>query len=95
MEDIYVKELERTRIPDKYKWDLGDIFSNDESWAEAKQKLAAEFPGLSVFRGNLAKSPKELLKCLDLADVLRKECTRLACYASMKSDLDTRDALAI
>ncbi len=92
MEDIYVKELERTRVPDKYKWDLGDIFPNDESWAEAKQKLAAEFPGLSVFRGNLSKSPGELWKCLELADILRKECTRLACYASMKSDLDTRDA---
>jgi oligoendopeptidase F len=92
MEDIYVKELERTRIPDQYKWDLCDIFSTDESWAEAKQKLTAEFPGISAFRGNLSKSPGELLKCIELADILRKECTRLACYASMKSDLDTRDA---
>ncbi len=92
MEDVYVKELERTRIPDQYKWDLSDIFPADESWAEAKQKLTAGFPVLSAFRGNLSKSPEELLSCLELADILRKECTRLACYASMKSDLDTRDA---
>ena len=92
MEDIYVKELERTRIPDKYKWDLSDIFPTDESWAEAKQKLTTEFPRLSAFRGNLSKSPGELLRCIELADILRKECTRLVCYASMKSDLDTRDA---
>ena len=92
MEDIYVQERERTRIPDQYKWSLAEIFPNDEAWTEAKQKLTAGFPALSGFRGKLSESPKQFLECLELANVLRKECTRLACYASMKSDLDTRDA---
>lgn len=92
MEDIYVQERERTRIPNKYKWNLTEIFSSDNAWAEAKQKLIAGFPALSGFRGKLSESPKPLLDCLELASFLRKECTRLACYASMKSDLDTRDA---
>ena len=92
MEDIYVKERERARIPDQYKWDLNDICSSDDAWAEAKRKLTDDLSGISAFAGKLADSPEQLVRCLDLMDSLRKECTRLASYASMKSDLDTRDA---
>jgi oligoendopeptidase F len=92
MEDIYVKERERTRIPEKYQWDLSDTFPSDEAWTESKKNLIAEFPSLSAFGGKLSESPGQLLACLEKADFLQKECARLACYASMKSDLDTRDA---
>lgn len=92
MEDSYVKERERTRIPDKYKWDLSEIFPDDEAWAAAKGELVGGFPALSAFRGKLSESPGKLLECLETANNLQKECTRLACYASMKSDLDTREA---
>jgi oligoendopeptidase F len=92
MQDMYVTERERTRIPDKYKWDLSDIYSGDEAWEEAKRKLTADFSRISAFVGKLSETPERLLNCLEVLDLLRKECTRLTCYASMKSDLDTRDA---
>lgn len=92
MEDIYVKELDRARIPDKYKWNLNDILPSDEAWAEAKTRLTAAFPNLAAFQGKLSEAPGQLLACLELSDLLEKECTKLACYASMKSDLDTREA---
>ena len=91
MEDTFVKERERTRIPDKYKWSLTDISPDDDTWAAAKQKLVTGFPALSAYQGKLAESPAKLFECLQTADFLRKECTRLACYASMKSDVDTRE----
>ncbi len=92
MEDIYVQERERTRIPDKYKWDLNDICSSDEAWEEAKQALIAGFSQISIFAGKLSGSPAQLLNCLEILNNIRKEYVRLACYASMKSDLDTRDS---
>ncbi len=92
MEDKYVGERERTRIPDKYKWDLRAIYSDDDAWETAKRKLTAEFSRISAFAGTLSETPAQLLNCFELLDSLRKECTRLACFASMKSDLDTRDA---
>jgi oligoendopeptidase F len=92
MEDIYVKERDRAIIPDKYKWDLTDICESDEAWTESKQKLISDFPGISRYRGKLSESPQQLLGCFELLDQLRKETVRLACYASMKSDLDTREA---
>ena len=92
MEDIYVRERDRTIIPDKYKWDLTDIYESDDAWASAKQKLISEFPGISRYQGKLSESPQQILGCFEMLDQLRKETIRLACYASMKSDLDTREA---
>jgi len=92
MQDLYVKERERTRVPEQYKWDLSEICPGDEAWEEAKKKLVDDFPRMASFAGRLSESPEMLFACLDLLDRLRKECVRLACYASMQSDMDTRDA---
>jgi oligoendopeptidase F len=92
MKDTHVGERERIRIPDKYKWDLNDIYAGDDAWEAAKRNLTAEFSRISAFIGKLSETPKQLLNCLDLLDSFRKECTRLTCYASMQSDLDTREA---
>lgn len=92
MEDLYIKERERTRIPEQYQWNLNDIYASNEAWKAAKEELVAGFPALSAYRGKLAESPQQLCACMELMDALAKDCTRLACYASMKSDLDTRDA---
>lgn len=92
MEDPYVKERDRSRVPDKYKWDLSGVYPDDGAWAEAKKKLTADLVRISDFKGKLSTSGPELLHCLKLLDELRKEFARLSCYASMKSDLDTRDA---
>jgi oligoendopeptidase F len=92
MQDLYVKERERTRIPDEYKWDLTAIYQDDETWERAQKAFAAEFPKISAFAGKLSESPDQLFGCFDRMDRLGKEYVRLSCFSSMKSDLDTRDA---
>jgi len=91
MEDIYVKERARARIPEKYQWDLRDIYSSDAVWKETKQKFVSDMIRISGFKGQLSINPERLLECLDMAYELRKEYVRLACYASMQSDMDTRN----
>ena len=92
MQDTFVNERNRANIPDKYKWDLSHIYPSDEGWRQAKLQLVAEFESLSGYRGKLSESPQRLFDCLELISRLQKERTRLTCYASMMSDLDTRDA---
>lgn len=84
-------ERDRNKIPDKYKWNLTDIFPDDEGWRDAKAKLLSELPGIEGFRGKLSESPQNLLGCFDLVTRLGKEFARLHCYGSMHSDQDTRD----
>jgi len=92
MEDAYVKERDRSRIPEKYRWNLTDIYLDEDAWREAKKNLVSGMAAISGFRGRLAENPEQLLGCFDLFYSLRKEYVRLACYASMHSDLDTRNA---
>ena len=92
MQDSYVRERDRARIPEKYQWDLTDIYRDDEAWDAAKQAIVAALPEFAAFAGTLADAPARLLDCLAFTDRMRKEYTRLACYASMKSDVDTREA---
>ena len=53
------QERDRLRIPDRFKWDLTDIYPTDAAWREAKEKLAPPLPRLREFQGQLATSPAE------------------------------------
>ena len=87
------QERDRAKIPDHHKWDLAPIYSSDDAWRAAKEKLTAQLPSLREFQGKLASSPSRLADALDLASDLDKELTRLFVYASMSSDQDTRVSL--
>lgn len=84
------QQQERSAIPDKYKWNLAEIYPSDQAWRTSKDKLVAELPAIRPFKGSLASSPQKLADALELASRLAKEFTRLYVYASMMSDQDTR-----
>ncbi len=85
-------ERDRAKISEIHKWDLTAVYESDEAWREAKQQLVAEFPLIEAYRGKVTESPQSLLGCLELVSGLGKEFSRLFCYASMSSDLDTRNS---
>ena len=91
-EASFAQERDRSKIPDKYKWNLSDIYPSDEAWKSAKDKIVAELPRLDQYRGKLAQSPATLASCLELVSNQTKEFSRLFVYASMHSDLDLNDA---
>src|SRR3954452_15543859 len=84
------QQQERASIPDKYRWDLSQIYPSDEAWRAAKDKLAAEIPAIAPFKGTLGSSPQKLADALELGSRIAKEFSRLYSYASMTSDQDTR-----
>src|SRR5260221_2377827 len=87
----FAQERDRAKIPDKYKWNLADIYPSDAAWRAAKDKLTADIPSLALFRGRLASSSATLADALDKLFSLEKELSRLASYASLLADQDTRD----
>src|SRR5262249_38183022 len=86
------QERDRSKIPDKYKWNLADIFPSDASWRAAKDAFAAEIPALEKFKGTLTSSPSALADAFDAIYAKSKEFRRLASYASLLADQDTRDS---
>ncbi len=88
----YSQERDRSKIPDKYKWNLTDIYPTEDAWKKAKEQLVGDLPSIEKYQGTLKTSPQQLLACLQLGSKLAKEYARLSSYASMNSDQDTRDS---
>src|SRR5262245_8895075 len=84
------QQRERSSTPDRYKWDLSQIYPSDQAWRTAKDKLTGEISAIRPFKGTLATSPQKLSDALELVSRLSKEFSRLYVYASMTSDQDTR-----
>ncbi|MBI2620233.1 MAG: oligoendopeptidase F [Ignavibacteriales bacterium] len=86
------QERDRNKIPDRYKWDLTQLYPSNEAWKNEKEKTVARFPGIEKFMGTLGSSSGQLLGCLNLVTDISKEMARLYSYASMSSDQDTRES---
>jgi oligoendopeptidase F len=86
------QERDRTRIDDKYKWNLDEVYSGLAAWAAEKKKIAAELPKIRTFANRLGSSPQVLADALDTITNLEKELARLHVYASMLADQDTRES---
>jgi oligoendopeptidase F len=86
------QQRDRASIPDKYKWDLTHIYPSNAAWRAAKEKLEADIPSLRQFKGTLGKSPAALADALERVTALRKTYYRVATYANLQADQDTRVA---
>jgi oligoendopeptidase F len=84
------QERDRAKIPDKYKWNVADIYPTEDAWRKAKERLVSEIPELRSFRGTLGQSAARLADALEMSARLNKELARAFVYASMLSDEDTR-----
>jgi len=80
------KLLKREDIPEKYKWHLNEIYSDDQMWEKDFQKTKELIPKVAGFAGQLGQSPQNLLQCLRLQDELGKLSDRVFVYAQMKKD---------
>ncbi len=82
----------RDQIPEKYKWDLTQLFASKAEWEKEKAAVEAEIPKFKEFQGQLGKSAKTLQECLDFMTDILKRYYKLSAYASQLSDQDTRES---
>lgn len=86
------QERERSTIPARYTWDLSALYPSEEAWRQAKADVEARLPGLQRHRGKLAESAASLQAGLDAIFGVSKDLGRVATYASLVADQDTRDS---
>ncbi|HEX4348362.1 MAG TPA: oligoendopeptidase F, partial [Vicinamibacterales bacterium] len=89
---VAAQERDRAKVPEKYTWNLGDIYPTDAAWRAEKDKAATQIAEIQQFKGKLGSSPKTLADALEKMSALDKEVSRLYVYASMLADQDTRDS---
>ncbi len=82
----------RSEVSENLKWKLTDIFNNDEEFKALLKEVEGKMD-FAKYEGKLSDE-KTLLECLKALDKLECDIERLAVYAHMRKDLDTRDSEA-
>jgi len=83
-------QKERAEIEEKYKWNVYDLYANDNVWESKKAELTEEVKKVSSFKGTLGESAKNLLDFYEFNSKLGKELSQLYIYASLLKDQDLR-----
>lgn len=81
---------ERSEIPEKYTWNLADLYPTEAAWVADRDQLKARLPALQKFKGHLGDSPEALFKAFDAIWSARLTLDRLSIYADSLADQDTR-----
>lgn len=80
--------MKRNEIDQKYKWNLGDIFSTNEEWEQDFKKLQEMLPTLKDLKQGFTDSAKNLSDALTRIDEASLLCERLYVFAKMSRDED-------
>ena len=80
----------RSEIPEKYKWNLGDIFATPEEWEKCFAEMSQEYKKLAAYQGKLSNRDT-LLEFLKLSDTIDFKMDQLYCYAFMSYNEDSQD----
>jgi oligoendopeptidase F len=86
------QERDRAKVADQYKWNLADLYPSDAAWRAEKEAAQASLADLRQYKGRLASSASTLADALDKFFGLDKRLSRVAVYASLLADQDTRDS---
>jgi oligoendopeptidase F len=83
--------LNRDEIPDKYKWNLSDIYPDWEAWETDLEKLEVMMDEYAALKGTLAEGPEQLLKAYKLGDQLGMLAYKVYQFPGLTRATDTRD----
>jgi oligoendopeptidase F len=82
---------DRALIPDRFKWNLNDIFPDWEAWEAALGDLEGLMTRYQAFEGTLADGPDRILAASLLSDELGQLLYKVYQYPSLTRNEDTRD----
>jgi oligoendopeptidase F len=81
----------RDEIPDRFKWNLDDIFRNWDDWEAAYKQIEAGVERYAALKGTLDSGPDALLSAFRLSEELDQLAYRVWYYPSLQYDQDQRD----
>ena len=82
---------ERKDIPEKYKWNLEDIYASIEEWQKSYDSIHERIEALKGYAGRLGEGSNILLAFIKDEEAVSLELGKLYAYANMKSHEDLRE----
>jgi len=83
---------ERSEVPEKYTWNLADLYPSAEAWQAARVDVEKRIPAVAKYQGRLGESAAVLFDALEARMAVQKDLERLSVYAAMLSDQDKRES---
>jgi oligoendopeptidase F len=83
--------LNRDSIPDKYKWDLNQIYADWSAWEQGLTRLQQLMDEYAALKGTLNGGPQAVLKAAKLSDELGMLAYKVYQYAGLNNAQNTRD----
>ena len=86
--------MERNETPEKYRWNVEEIYPSYEAWQQDKaevEKKYVDFDYAATYKGKLGDK-KQLLSLFSMQYEGARKAEKLYLYASMKRDEDLRNA---
>ena len=80
----------RSEIDENYKWDLTDIYSNEDDWNKDFDWVKDNIDNYKNFVSKLSESANMLLQCLQFDDEINIKLERLYLYSMLAKDSDMR-----
>ncbi len=91
----FSQTVEREDIPEKYKWNLADIYPTFDAWQADVDMLNAEVEKLAEFKGTLGGSSESLLNALQVSNDLVKTLWKAWVYAGNLSNENLNENQAV
>ena len=85
------QQRDRATTPVQRTWNLADLFGSDAAWQEALDGVARDAEAISRFKGRVLSSATALADALELRSTIGRRFGRVAQYANLLADQDTRD----
>src|SRR3954467_4901718 len=86
-----IRSRNRGDIPDKFKWNVHDIFPGWDGWEAAYKQLEAGINKYAELKGTLSQGPQQLLEAFRQSETLGQLAYRVWYYPSLQYDEDQRD----
>ena len=86
-----IRSRRREEIPDRFKWNLNDIFTGWNEWENAYKRLESGIARYAALKGTLASGPDKLLEAFKLSEDLGQLAYRVWYFPSLRYDEDQRD----
>jgi oligoendopeptidase F len=85
-----VHAVERSEVPEKYRWDLSALYPDEAAWAAARQAFMKSIPDVASYQGKLGESAASLLAAMTAYEQAVRQAERLYAYAYQRYSEDTR-----
>ncbi|MGB4702900.1 MAG: oligoendopeptidase F, partial [Syntrophomonadaceae bacterium] len=87
-----MKARKREEIAEEYRWQLEDIYRNQDDWEQDFQRVKELIEQIGPYQGRVGESASTLKQVLQILNEMQRKTDNLYVYSRMRRDEDNSKA---